>query len=94
MAEAARHHAAGIANTFVHTTPAASVRERIVENRCPALLVCGERERRFRPLRDYAAEHMPLLEVVDLPAGHGMSMELPEVFNQAVLDFLRRCETT
>ena len=92
MADAARHDPDGIANTFLHTTPAASVRRRIGENRRPALLVCGERERRFRPLRDYVAEHMPLLEIVDLPAGHGMNMELPEGFNRAVMGFLRRCQ--
>jgi len=91
MADAAQHDPAGIANTFLHTTPAASVRRRIADNLRPALLVCGERERRFRPLRDYAAGHMPQLEIVDLPAGHGMSMELPDAFNRAVLDFLRRC---
>jgi 2-succinyl-6-hydroxy-2,4-cyclohexadiene-1-carboxylate synthase len=92
MSDAARHDPAGIANTFLHTTPAASVRRRIAANRCPALLICGARERRFRPLRDYADAHMPCLQVVDLPAGHGMNMELPEAFNAAVLDFLHRCQ--
>ncbi len=92
--DAARHDPAGIANTLLRTNPGASVRARLGENRRPALLLCGARERRFRPHRDHAAAHMPHLEVVDLDAGHGMNMEAPEAFNVALTAFLRACPTS
>lgn len=90
-ADAARHDPEGIANTLQHTTPAASVRARIARNERPAMLICGTRERRFRRLRDHAAANMPNLQIADLAAGHGMNMEAPEAFNEAVLSFIRQC---
>jgi 2-succinyl-6-hydroxy-2,4-cyclohexadiene-1-carboxylate synthase len=88
--EAKRHDPLGIANTLRRTNPQASVRERLGENARPALLICGTRERRFQPHRDYATTAMPHLEVADLDAGHGMNMEDPEGFGAAMIDFLRR----
>ncbi len=87
--DAARHDPEGIANTMLRTNPCASVRERLTDNIRPALLLCGTRERRFRPHRDYAAAHMPNLQVADLDAGHGMNMEAPEAFNAALVAFLQ-----
>ncbi|HEX7034841.1 MAG TPA: alpha/beta fold hydrolase [Pseudomonadales bacterium] len=89
--DAGRHDPIGIANTMLGTNPYASVRARLAENRRPALLICGSRERRFRPHREHAAARMPQLEVVDLDAGHGMNMEAPEAFNAALIAFLHRC---
>lgn len=89
-ADAAHHDPLGIANALRYTNPAVSVRERLAENSRPALLVCGARERRFQPQRAVAAAAMPHLEIVDLDAGHGMNMEAPEAFNQAVMEFLER----
>lgn len=93
-AEARLHDPAGIANTLLHTSPAASVRDRVTENTRPALLICGERERRFRPHRQWVAERMPNLEIADLAAGHAMNMERPEAFNSAVLSFVDRWRTS
>jgi 2-succinyl-6-hydroxy-2,4-cyclohexadiene-1-carboxylate synthase len=93
-ADAARHSPLGIANTLRYTNPATSVRDRLGANVRPALLVCGARERRFRALRDSAAATMPDLRIVDLDAGHGMNMEVPDAFNDAVIAFLRSCSTT
>ena len=92
--DAARHDPVGIANTLLHTNPHVSVREHLGDNVRPALLLCGARERRFRTHRDYAATHMPNLEVVDLDAGHGMNMEASEAFNNALAEFLRACLTS
>lgn len=92
--DAARHDPAGIANAMLRTNPHASVRQRLGENTRPALLLCGTRERRFRPHRDHAAAVMPHLEVADLDAGHGMNMEAPEAFNAALIRFLRTCPTS
>jgi 2-succinyl-6-hydroxy-2,4-cyclohexadiene-1-carboxylate synthase len=93
-ADAERHDPAGIAATLLHTNPAVSMRERLGDNRRPALLVCGIREKRFLPLRDHAAVAMPHLQVQDIDGGHGMNMEAPEAFNRAVTDFLRACRTS
>lgn len=86
--DAARHDPPGIANTLLRTNPRASVRARLGENQRPALLICGLRERRFRPHRDHAAAHMPELRVADLDAGHAMNMEAPAAFNAALIAFL------
>lgn len=90
-ADAREHDPAGIANTLRRTNPQASVRRLLGENQRPALLLCGSRERRFRPHRAHAARHMPHLEVADLDAGHGMNMEVPDAFNAALVDFLGAC---
>jgi pimeloyl-ACP methyl ester carboxylesterase len=90
LADAEQHDPAGIANTLRWTNPELSMRHRLHENQVPALLVCGRRERRFAPMRDYAAENMTNLEIVDLDAGHGVNMEAADEFNAAVADFIDR----
>lgn len=85
---AAGHDPVGIANTMRHTNPQASVRDRLHRNRCPALLLCGNRERRFQVHRRFAEAAMPQLEIADLNAGHGVNMEAPDAFNQALGDYL------
>ena len=54
----------------------------------PTLMCWGQKERRFKPLAQWAIEHMSNLEVVELEAGHGVNMEASSGFNQAVSDFL------
>lgn len=92
--DAARHDPAGIAGTLQYTNPHASVRGRLAENVPPALLLCGTRERRFRPHREHLAEVMTNLRIADLDAGHGMNMEAPTDFNTALVEFLRECRTS
>lgn len=94
MDDAERHDPAGIAATLTHTTPAASVRHRIDANVRPALLVCGRRETRFLPLRDFAAARMPGLTVRDVDGGHAMTMDAAATFNAAVGEFLDACATS
>ncbi len=94
LADAAQHDPQGIAATMEHTNPRASVRERLGQNQRPVLLLCGTRERRFRPHRESLPDALPQLTVADLDAGHGMNMEAPEAFNAALLDFLRSCPTS
>lgn len=89
--EARLHDPAGIARTMRYTNPVTSVRQALGANRRPARLIWGNRERRFRPLAEYAARQMPQLEVAELDAGHGMNMEVPAAFNRTVTDFLERC---
>jgi len=94
LADADRHDPAGIAATMQYTNPQASVRERLGENQRPVLLLCGSRERRFRPHRELLPEALPRLTVADLDAGHGMNMEAPGTFNAALAEFLRSCPTS
>jgi 2-succinyl-6-hydroxy-2,4-cyclohexadiene-1-carboxylate synthase len=77
----------GVANAIRYTTSDLSLRDQIYRNQVPTLLVCGKREKRFQPLRDFAAAHMPLLDIVDLDAGHAVNIDAAEEFNQAVSAF-------
>ena len=78
----------GIANTLRHTNPNVSVRARLAENPRPALLICGRKETRFEPHRDYAIERMPNLAVADLAVGHGVNMDDAAGFNAALASFI------
>lgn len=93
-ADAERHDPAGIAGALRHTNPNASVRDHLAENARPALLLCGARERRFQPHRAFVEATMPHTTIVDLDAGHGMNMEAPGPFNDALGAFLRACPTS
>ncbi len=80
----------GVARTIVHTNGHSSVRDVIHQNETPALLLCGENEARFEPLKQFAIAAMPQLEVVNLPAGHAVNAEAALEFNQAAVAFLKR----
>lgn len=80
----------GVAQTFRYTVPNSSVRARAAENRLPTLLVCGERESRFRSHREFAERTMPHIEVVGLDAGHAVNLEAAHGFEAAVCQFLGR----
>jgi 2-succinyl-6-hydroxy-2,4-cyclohexadiene-1-carboxylate synthase len=80
----------GVANTIRYTSAELSLREKCEKNKVPTLLVCGSREKRFQPLRDYAEARMPLLEIIDLDAGHAVNIDAAEAFNQAVTAFFLR----
>jgi 2-succinyl-6-hydroxy-2,4-cyclohexadiene-1-carboxylate synthase len=80
----------GVANAIRYTAADLSLRDEIYRNRVPTLLVCGQREKRFKPLRDYAEAHMPLLEIIDLDGGHAVNIDAAEAFNQAVSIFFLR----
>lgn len=90
VADAAEVDPRGVGRTMQYGVPESSVRARLHENRVPALLVCGARESRFRPLREAAEREMPLLEVVGVDAGHAVNVEAAEAFDRAVTEFLRR----
>jgi 2-succinyl-6-hydroxy-2,4-cyclohexadiene-1-carboxylate synthase len=94
LADAQLHTPSGIANTLRYTTPNVPVRERVTDLRVPTLLVCGERETRFAPLRAFAERTIPELQVVGANAGHAVNIEAAEVFNAAVVDFLRQHTTS
>ena len=80
---------AGIARAFRHTTPGTSIRERIMGNTRPTLLVAGEREASFDEGRDHASR-APHVDVRRVDAGHSPNAEVPDVFNALVVEFLAR----
>jgi 2-succinyl-6-hydroxy-2,4-cyclohexadiene-1-carboxylate synthase len=90
LADTQLHTPGGIANTLRYATPNVPVRERVKDLRVPTLLVCGERETRFMPLRAFAEREIPGLQVVGANAGHAVNIQAAEVFNAAVVDFLGR----
>ena len=81
---------AGIANTLRFTMPEVSVRDEIYNNQVPALLVCGKWEKRFEVFREFAKQHMPHLDIVDLDAGHAVNVGAAKEFNRSVTDFVCR----
>lgn len=91
VADARTHDPVGIANTIGITNPQVSMRARLGENARPACLIWGRHERRFQEAAAYAEASMPGLTVAPMEAGHGMNMEQPEAFNDAVRRFLRQC---
>jgi len=90
LEDAERLSVHGVAQTIRYTVSALSLRERCPENRVPTLLICGKREKRFLPLRDYAAASMPFLEILDLDGGHAVNIDAAQEFNRAVKDFLSK----
>ena len=83
----------GVANTYLGTMPHTHILEIAHTNPRPTLMCWGQKERRFRPLAQWAIEHMSNLNVVELEAGHGVNMEASGAFNLAVCDFLQRHQT-
>jgi pimeloyl-ACP methyl ester carboxylesterase len=56
----------------------------------PTLVITGDADRLIPPVNsDFLAENIPGAKLVKIPGGsHGFNFETPQVFNQAVLDFL------
>lgn len=80
---------AGIARTGLFTVPESSVRARVGMNSVPTLLAVGEREKQFAPYRQFAESCMPMLSVAAIDAGHAPNLDAAEIFNEAVVAFVR-----
>ena len=80
----------GIANTLRQTTVHASVRDIAANNPRPAQLCHGDKEKRFADAKDWAAQNMAHLSIVDLAAGHAVNMEDSAGFNTAASEFIAR----
>lgn len=83
------HNVKGIAGTMRWTSPFASVRCDLEHLTVPSVLLCGSFERRFQPLREFAALNLPNLVVHDLAAGHAVNMEASDAFNTRVTTFVQ-----
>ena len=55
----------------------------------PSLIIVGSEDKNFLAAADYMAAKIPESEKVKIPdAGHASNMDQPQVFNEAVLNFL------
>ncbi|NNL86199.1 MAG: alpha/beta fold hydrolase [Myxococcales bacterium] len=80
----------GVVLTAMHTGMAPPLGERLRNNSVPTLLTCGRLEKRFLPRRDWAAENVPELSIVDFDAAHAVNVEAAAAWNTAVTRFIRR----
>jgi pimeloyl-ACP methyl ester carboxylesterase len=80
-----------ISRAIEHTVPNSSMRDQIAHNRIASLLIVGKRERDFAEPRNYAAATMPMLDVIDLDAGHAVNIAAADGFNAAVVRFFEQC---
>jgi pimeloyl-ACP methyl ester carboxylesterase len=80
----------GFEAMMAHTQPEAPLGQRLGENTVPSLLVVGEREKGFAPLRERAERTMPHLETIGLDANHAVNINQAEGFNTAVTEFFLR----
>lgn len=72
------------------TSPELTVNPDLERISCPTLLLNGQWEKAFQPLRDVAAARIKGVDIVDLPAGHSVNLEQGERFEQEVLAWLSR----
>ena len=94
MQDAAQLSPLGVANIMRYSAPRLSMRDSVHANSVPALLLCGQREKRFQAHRDFAEANMPNLQIADLDTGHGVNMEGAEAFNAALGAFVEQCTST
>lgn len=81
----------GIAQAIRITGPELSVLTDLQRISRPTLLVNGVQEKAFQPYRELALRDIRDCRVADLPAGHAVNLEIPEMFNEAVKAFVENC---
>ena len=65
------------------------------EIRVPTLILVGEDDQPFLASADYMAAKIPNASKIVIPhAGHASNLDQPELFNQAVLGFLEKLESS
>lgn len=84
---------AGIAQAIRITGPELSVLIDLQRISHPTLLVNGMQEKAFQPYRELASREIPDCRIADLPAGHAVNLEVPEMFNEAVMAFVEECSS-
>jgi len=89
-ADMALHNPLGIARTGLGTSPYTSVRNVVTDITVPTLMVVGRFEKAFEENRKYAEQTIPNLETVEADAGHGVNLDDPEGFNNALRGFFAK----
>ena len=93
-ADVALHSPLGITRTSLGTVSHGSVRLAVAANTVPTVMVVGRFEKAFEENRRYAEATIPNLTTVDLDAGHGVNLDQPEAFNEALRAFFARYPIT
>ena len=88
MVEAADAMSIAATNRFLARRHTWKSTDRMAELTMPVLLVNGEWESAFQPFVEQAKTLISQLRVVSIPGGHAINAEQPELFNQAVIDFI------
>lgn len=79
------------ANRRVVVVPDSRLLDRLPEVRVPTLVIVGADDTEFLAAAAVMARKIPDAEHVVIPrAGHGVNVDQPQAFNQAILDFLAR----
>jgi pimeloyl-ACP methyl ester carboxylesterase len=75
----------------VQATQAHDTTSRLDQIRVPTLVITGDADRLIPASNsDYLAAHIPAARLLKIPGGsHAFNIETPDLFNRAVLDFLR-----
>jgi len=80
----------GFSNTCLYTVAGSSLRHLIHKNIVPTLLIAGKFDRQFMPLIDFAKTNFPNLELLVLDGGHAVNLDVPDRFNEAIMEFMGR----
>lgn len=80
----------GFSKTCLHTVPGSSLRHRIHKNIVPTLLIAGKFDRQFMQMIDFAETNFPDLELLILEGGHAVNLDVPDLFNEAIIKFMDR----
>lgn len=88
--DVALHSPLGLARTGLGTVSRGSVRHELGAVTVPTLMVVGRFEKAFEENRRYAEATIPNLTTVEVDAGHGVNLDQPEAFNEALRAFFAR----
>jgi pimeloyl-ACP methyl ester carboxylesterase len=80
---------AAVAKTALITSRGVNIGHCLDAIRCPFLLVNGNHERAFQPIRHALEKSCPAITIEDVDAGHSASAEVPDVFNSSFERFVR-----
>lgn len=89
LADAALIEPMAIAESYRYLNPVSSVREEAQSLKVPTCMAYGHFEKRFAPLKRYAEETIPNIDVVELDAGHPVNIQAADGFNEHVSAFFR-----
>lgn len=80
----------GFSNTCLYTVAGSSLRHLVHKNSVPSLLIAGKFDRQFMTMLDFARMNFPNLELLVLDGGHAVNLDVPDRFNEAVIEYMGR----
>ncbi len=84
-----KHNPAGLAN-IIRGVMVDQMMAPLEKIKVPALLISGDEDTLYLKAAEYMNQHIPVAQnVVIQKAGHGANVDQPDIFNRAILDFLK-----